>query len=74
MIQLKSLFKPVKGMDSVEAKAFIEEQKEGTFTIVDVRQPGEYEQSRIPGATLIPLPELHDSLSKLDPGRPTLVY
>ena len=74
MIPLKRLFKPVKNMDSVEAKTFIEEQKEGTFTILDVRQPGEYEQSRIPGARLIPLPELHDSLHTLDPHRPTLVY
>jgi len=74
MIQLKKLFKPVKNMDSEEAKAFIEEQKEGTFTILDIRQPGEYEQSRIPGAKLIPLPELHDALDTLDPDRPTLVY
>lgn len=74
MMHFKKLFKPVKSMDSDEAKAFIEEHKEGTFTILDVRQHGEYEQGRIPGAKLVPLPELHDSLDKLDPDRPTLVY
>ena len=74
MIQLKRLFKPVKNMDSQEAKAFIEEHKEGTFTILDVRQPGEYEQAHIPGAKLLPIPQLRDSLNELDPESPTIVY
>lgn len=74
MIQLKRLFKPVKNMDSEEAEAFIEEHKEGTFTILDVRQPGEYEQAHIPGAKLVPLPQLRDSLNELDPEGPTMVY
>ena len=74
MIQLKRLFKPVKNMDSQEAEAFIEKHKEGTFTILDVRQPGEYEQGHIPGAKLVPLPQLRDSLDELDPEDPTIVY
>jgi rhodanese-related sulfurtransferase len=74
MISLKRLFKPVKNMDSDEAKAFIENQDEGTFTVLDVRQPGEYEKAHIPGTKLIPLPNLRDSISELDPESPTLVY
>lgn len=74
MIQLKRLFKPVRNMDSEEAKAFIEEHEEGTFTILDVRQPGEYEETHIPGAKLVPLPELRDALNELDPERPTIAY
>ena len=74
MIQLKRLIKPVKNMDSAEAETFIREHKEGTFTILDVRQPGEYETARIPGAKLVPLPQLRDSIEKLDPESPTLVY
>jgi len=74
MIQLKRLFKPVKNMDSEEAKAFIEEQKEGTFTILDVRQPGEYEEGHIPGSKLVPLPQLREALDELDPEHPTMVY
>jgi rhodanese-related sulfurtransferase len=61
-------------MDTVEAKAFLDGHKEGTFTLLDVRQPGEYEKSRIPGSKLIPLPELHDRLGELDPEKPTIVY
>jgi rhodanese-related sulfurtransferase len=74
MIQLKRLFRPVSNVDSEEAKAFVEKQKEGTFTILDVRQPGEYEQAHIPGAKLVPLPQLRDSLNELDPESPTIVY
>ncbi|MBW1643029.1 MAG: sulfurtransferase, partial [Deltaproteobacteria bacterium] len=44
------------------------------YTLLDVRQEGEYEQSRIPGATLIPLPELMDRLDELDPEKPVITY
>ncbi len=74
MIQLKRLFKPVKNMDSEEAKAFIEKNREGTFTILDVRQPGEYEKAHIPGSKLVPLPQLRDAADELDPEHPTIVY
>jgi rhodanese-related sulfurtransferase len=61
-------------MDTEEAKAYMAEHEEGTFTLLDVRQPGEYENSRIPGATLIPLPELVDRLGELDPDKPVIPY
>jgi len=61
-------------MDTEEAKAYMAKHEEGTFTLLDVRQPGEYENSRIPGATLIPLPELADRLGELDPDKPVIPY
>ena len=61
-------------MDTEEAKAYMAEHEEGTFTLLDVRQPGEYEKSRIPGATLMPLPELADRLGELDPDKPIIPY
>jgi rhodanese-related sulfurtransferase/rubrerythrin len=61
-------------MDTDEAKVYMAGHKEDTFTILDVRQPGEYENARIPGAKLIPLPELSDRLSELDPEKPTIAY
>ena len=70
----KQLITPVKNMDTEEAKNYIEMQKEGTFTLLDVRQPKEYEESRIPGATLIPLPQLLDRLSELDTDKPIIAY
>jgi len=70
----KELFKPVGNMDSAEARAYMAERPEGTYTLLDVRQPREYEESRIPGATLIPLPQLSDRLQELDPENPVLAY
>lgn len=70
----KQFLTPVASMDTEEAKAYIAEHEEGTFTLLDVRQPGEYENSRIPGAKLIPLPELSDRLGELDPDKPVIPY
>ncbi len=44
------------------------------MTILDVRQPGEYEAGHIPGAKLIPIADLGNRLNELDPDKPTLVY
>jgi rhodanese-related sulfurtransferase/rubrerythrin len=74
MISLKKLFTPVKSMNSEEAKRFMAEREEGAYTLLDVRQPGEYEGEHIPGAKLIPLPGLKDGLDQLDSQKPVLVY
>jgi len=74
MISLKKLFTPVKSMNVDEAKKFIAEQPEGAYTLLDVRQPGEYEGEHIPGAKLLPLPALKDGLRQLDSQKPVLVY
>ncbi|WP_321494333.1 rhodanese-like domain-containing protein [uncultured Desulfobacter sp.] len=67
-------FTPAKSMDTGQAKKFISTHPTGETTILDVRQPSEYEESHIPGAVLIPLSELSDRLGELDPDKPTLVY
>ncbi|WP_320040013.1 rhodanese-like domain-containing protein [uncultured Desulfobacter sp.] len=67
-------FTPAKSMDTVQAKEFIAKHPNEETTILDVRQPSEYEQSHIPGAVLIPLSELSDRLGELDPDKSTMVY
>lgn len=57
-----------------EARDFMARHTEGSYALVDVRQPFEYQEVHLPGATLIPLPTLPDSLGSLDPGKPTIVY
>jgi rhodanese-related sulfurtransferase len=57
-----------------DAETFISQNPESTFTVLDVRQPIEYESEHLPGAKLIPLPELIDSLQDLDPGKTVIVY
>ena len=74
MVSLKKLFTPVKSIKNETARKFIAEHKEGSYTLLDVRQPGEYEAAHIPGAKLIPLPGLKDQLSQLDKQKPVIVY
>jgi rhodanese-related sulfurtransferase/rubrerythrin len=74
VISLKKLFTPVKSIDDAEAKKFMAEHKAGAYTLLDVRQPGEYEDEHIPGAKLIPLPGLKEGLNELDKHKPVIAY
>ena len=74
MVSFKKLFTPVDSMDSDQVKAFMEKNAAGTYNLLDVRQPGEYEREHIPGSKLIPLPDLDQALSEIDPDKPTIVY
>ncbi len=71
---LKDYFIPAKNMSVEEARHFFASNKEQDFTLLDVRQPGEYEQSRLPGAVLVPIPELPSRLGELDREKPVVVY
>ena len=51
----KQLFTPVKAIEPEEAKAFLARWPEGSYTLLDVRQPGEYEREHLPGARLVPM-------------------
>ncbi len=74
MIQLKKLFTPVNSLEADEAKAYMAKHREGDYTLLDVRQPWEYEGEHLPGARLMPLPQLPDTYKELDPEKPTLVH
>lgn len=70
----KQLLTLTDNLEAPDLRAFIAEQPEGSYTLLDVRQPGEYEASHIPGSLLIPLPELTDRIHELDPKKPIIVY
>lgn len=70
----KQFFTPVSSMNPDEAREYLSTKDLSEVTILDVRQPKEYEAGHIPGATLVPLPALTDSLAQIDPTRPVLVY
>ena len=65
---------PAKSLNFQETENYISQHPGDKITILDVRQPSEYQDSHIPGATLIPLPQLSDRLGELDREKPTLVY
>jgi rhodanese-related sulfurtransferase len=67
-------FTPAKSINFTETQDMIARARADEITILDVRQPREYKQSHIPGATLIPLPELSDRALEIDPEKPTLIY
>ena len=70
----KQFFTPLTSIDTHQAKAMMDENRGQEMTILDVRQPNEYEVSHLPGAKLIPLPDLGDRLAEIDPQKPTLIY
>lgn len=67
-------FKPVETMTAEEVRKFLQGRDSREYNLIDVRQPGEYEQGHIPGARLIPMGELPNRVTELDPGKPTIVY
>ncbi len=73
-MRFRNLFTPVNNIDTNQLQNFIDSNDEGSFTLLDVRQPSEYETTRIPGSKLIPLPSLDDRLKELDPAKPVIAY
>ena len=67
-------FKPVPTWSSEKIRLFLKEKNLEDYNLVDVRTPKEYERGHLPGARLIPVGELSDRLSGLDPKRTTIVY
>ncbi len=70
----KQIFTPVQSINADQAKQLIAERAVEELTILDVRQPEEYKAGHLPGATLIPLPELTTRLDEIHPHKTVLVY
>ncbi len=70
----RQFFTPVQSMDTRATAEFINEQPIGSYTLLDVRQPKEYEARHISGAKLIPLGELDRRINEIDPDKPVIVY
>jgi sulfur-carrier protein adenylyltransferase/sulfurtransferase len=61
--------------DVVDAVQLKEKLNRGDqFTLIDVREPHEFQICRIPGSTLIPLGQLPNRLSELDPNADIVVH
>jgi sulfur-carrier protein adenylyltransferase/sulfurtransferase len=55
-------------------RRFMEQRHEKEYALIDVRQPGEYEDSHIPGALLIPLPDLVRTMDAVPTDRELIFY
>ena len=71
---LGGFFQKVKSISPDEVREIIKNKGADEYCLLDVRQPGEYEQGHLPGAKLIPLSELQFNLDKIRPDRRTIVY
>jgi rhodanese-related sulfurtransferase len=67
-------FKSIPSMSPDEVRQFLASKHPDEYNLVDVRQPKEYEAGHLPGANLIPMAELKDRLSEIDPEKSTIVY
>ena len=73
-MDILNYFKPVSTQSAEKIREFLKDKNQDAYQLVDVRTRKEYEKGHLAGARLIPLGELADRLSELDPAKPTLVY
>lgn len=71
---LKALFSSTRDLSADQVRAWLATRREDSFTLLDVRQPAEYERAHLPGAVFIPLPQLSERLGELDPAKPVIAY
>lgn len=64
----------IKDLTPEELRQFIQHHHVKEYALIDVRQPGEYEQGHIPGSRLLPLPELVQSMEALPTDRHLVFY
>jgi rhodanese-related sulfurtransferase len=67
-------FTPVSSITWEEANKLIAAGREEDILLLDVRQPKEYAQGHMPGATLIPIGSLEQRINELDKEKPIIVY
>ena len=70
----QGLFTKVDEMGPSDWEEYRDSHPEGSFTLLDVRQPKEYQRQHLPGALLIPLPELEERFDELDEQKPLVTY
>ena len=73
-MSIMNYFKPVSTMNPEGVRKFLQGKDLKDYNLVDVRTPREYEQNHLPGAQLIPVGEIENRLSEIDPNKPTIVY
>lgn len=69
------MYKPeFENVTVAEMKQYISRKNEHDYLLVDVRQPDEYRAGHIPGAMLVPLPELESKVFDLPDDKEILIY
>jgi rhodanese-related sulfurtransferase len=71
---MMDLFRKVSETSAEAVRQKLEAAASGDFTLLDVREPAEYEKGHLPGAVHIPLSRLADRLGELDRSKPLVTY
>ena len=61
------------GVKTITTEDLAARMREGSPVLIDVREPHEFAEGRVPGAVNIPLGQLRDAAEKLDPSAETLL-
>ena len=64
----------VQNATSDAVRTLLDRTRPDGLTLLDVRMEPEYEEFHLPGARLLPLPELPDQLATIDRNKPVVVY
>lgn len=64
----------IKDITSDALREYVQTHHENNYVLLDVRQPQEYRMGHIPGARLMPLPELARTMSMLPGDKELVVY
>jgi rhodanese-related sulfurtransferase/rubrerythrin len=73
-VKWKQFLTPVTKLTADDLRSFLDERAPDTFTLLDVREPKEYQARHLPGARLMPSGQVSERFGELDPGQPTVVY
>jgi len=73
-LKISDLFTRVDKLTVAETKNMIEKKGHDGMTLIDVREPSEYETGHIPGARFVPLSHFLDNMGKLDLSKPAVTY
>ena len=65
---------PVRNASVEEVRTLLATTRLNDLTLLDVRMEPEYEEFHLPGAKLLPLPDLPDHLGELAKDKPVVVY
>ncbi|MCB2187918.1 MAG: sulfurtransferase [Deltaproteobacteria bacterium] len=70
----KKLLHKAPVLTAEEVRDYMADHPAESYQLLDVRQPGEYQEKHLPGAKLVPVGELEGRLDELDPGKPVITY
>lgn len=74
MVKLRCAIDEIGELTPEAVKTILDKDKAGDYLLLDVRQPWEYKEGHIPGATLIPLGELEARYNELDRSKRIVTY